>query len=128
MDAPPARWRARECGPCHFGLAPAAGGGPSGALPAGALAAPSAAAVLAFGCTAFAGSAGILEQVARTAGAAQIHSASAYCERCRQTTWICDPDAASLDAAVVDFAVNVQRTRAVEHALAVSRARNRVPA
>jgi len=84
--------------------------------------------VLAFGCTAFAGSAGILEQVARTAGAAQIHSASAYCERCRQTTWICDPDAASLDAAVVDFAVNVQRTRAVEHALAVSRARNRVPA
>jgi hypothetical protein len=145
MDAPPARWRARKCGPCHFRLAPAAGppaaaAAPSAAAPnaaapsaaardpSGALAAPSAAAVLAFGCAAFAGRAGILEHVARAAAAEQIHSASAYCERCRETTWLCDAEAASLDAAVVDFALNVQRARAVEHALAVARARNRVPA
>ena len=140
MDAPPARWRARKCGPCHFGLAPAAGppaagppaAGPPAAAPsaaaAAANAAPSAAAVLAFGCAAFAGRAGILEHVARAAAAEQIHSASAYCERCRETTWLCDAEAASLDAAVVDFALNVQRARAVEHALAVARARNRVPA
>lgn len=137
MDAPPARWRARKCGPCHFGLAPAAGPpaaaatGPSGDLAAAAPsadAAPSAAAVLAFGCAAFTGRAGILEHVARAAAAEQIHSASAYCERCRETTWLCDAEAASLDAAVVDFALNVQRARAVEHALAVARARNRVPA
>jgi hypothetical protein len=131
MDAPPARWRARKCGPCHFGLAPAAGPPAAAANAAAApcaAAAPSAAAVLAFGCAAFAGRAGILEHVARTAAAEQIHSASAYCERCRETTWLCDAEAASLDAAVVDFALNVQRARAVEHALAVARARNRVPA
>jgi hypothetical protein len=79
------------------------------------------------GCAAFAGRGGILEHVARAAAAEQIHSASAYCERCRETTWLCDAEAASLDAAVVDFALNVQRARAVEHALAVARARNRVP-
>ena len=124
MPVPP-----RVCGACRFGRAPAPAG-PCGRVPAGdpALAAPSAAAVLAFGRADFAGRDGILAQVAALAAAEQIHSASAYCERCRETTWLCDAEAASLDAAVVDFALNVQRARAVEHALAVARARNRVPA
>jgi len=124
MPVPP-----RVCGACRFGRAPAPAG-PCGRFAAGdpALAAPSAAAVLAFGRADFAGRDGILAQVAALAAAEQIHSASAYCEACRETTWLCDPAAPSLDAAVVDFSLHVQRARAVAHAVAVARARNHVPA
>jgi hypothetical protein len=83
--------------------------------------------VLVFGRTAFAGRDGIMAQLAGDAAARQLHSASAYCERCRETTWLCDADAASLDAAVVDFALNALRAGVVEHAVAVVRERNRVP-
>jgi hypothetical protein len=41
----------------------------------------------------------------------QIHSASTYCKACRETTWFCDPAAPSLDAAVIDFSLHVQRVR-----------------
>lgn len=116
-------WRARACGLCRFGLAPDAAGA-AGAAPS---AAPSAAAVLVFGRTTFAGREGILAQVASDAAARQLDSASAYCEVCRETTWLCDADAACLDAAVVDFALNAQRAVAIDDAVAAVRSCNRVP-
>jgi hypothetical protein len=107
----------RSCGVCCFGKHPTA--------------VPSAAAVLAYGCTTFSGAEGIIAYIAQASAREQMHSASAYCEACREVTWLCtggaDGDRDSrLNNAVVEFKCNVQRTRAVEAAVEIVHSSNRV--
>ena len=64
---------------------------------------------------------------ARCSGAVvceQVNSATAYCERCKKTTWLCSTPAhvssATLNEAVVEFHYNIQRAKAVGDALAIA--------
>ena len=75
----------RSCGKCKFEGRPRA--------------APSAACVLAFGRTRMDGDDGILPHMAALAGGKTVARASAYCKRCRASTWLCEEQAAGLDAA-----------------------------
>jgi len=79
----------RSCGKCKFEGRPRA--------------APSAACVLAFGRTRMDGDDGILPHMAALAGGKTVARASAYCKRCRASTWLCEEQAAGLDAAALDF-------------------------
>lgn len=79
----------RSCGECEFQGRPRA--------------APSAACVLVFGRTRMDGDEGILRHMAALARSQTVARASAYCKRCRVLTWLCEEQAADLDAAALDF-------------------------
>lgn len=103
----------RSCGVCCFGRHPTA--------------VASAAAVLAYGRTTFSGAEGIMAYIAQASAREQMHSASAYCEVCREVTWLCTSgDDACLNSAVVEFKCNMQRAKDVEAAVAVVHSSNGV--
>jgi len=69
----------RQCGVCRYG---------DSRLAEGSLGEPSAACVLAFSCKAFHGRDGILARMEAMSVESHVPLASAYCMKCRRSTWL----------------------------------------
>ena len=102
-------FQAQSCGVCTFGAAPA---GPV-----------SSAGVLSFSQGDYAGADGIMQYIHRLSSNEQLHSATAYCEKCRKITWLC-ASGSSLDDALTKFHYNTLRARTVNNSIEIARKLN----
>lgn len=97
------------CGVCTFG-----------AMPTGRV---SSAGVLSFSQGHYAGEGGIMQNIHRLSNTEQLHSATAYCEKCRKITWLC-ASGSSLDDALTKFHYNTLRARSVMESIEIARKLN----